>query len=284
MTARVDVPPIRSLADRVPLTGGTTMPRLGLGTYRSADGEEVEHEVAVALALGYRGIDTASLYGNEAGIGRAVAASGVSREKVFIATKVWNDEQGYAGTLGAFERSLERLGVGYVDLYLVHWPIPDLMADTWRAMEELYALGRTRAIGVCNFLVHHLEALSNFASVMPMVDQVEHHPYLQQPALREHCRDTGIVLQAWAPVMRGRVFDVPVLVDIAACHDVTPAQVSIRWILQHDVTTIPKSVHDARIRQNADVFGFSLSAEEMAAIDRLDREERLGPDPDRFGA
>ena len=275
-------PPIRSLADRVPLTNGTSMPRLGLGTYRSADGAEVEHEVSFALELGYRGIDTASLYGNEVGVGRAIAASGIAREELFVATKVWNDEQGYEGTLAAFERSLGRLGMDYVDLYLIHWAIPGLMADTWRAMEELHHSGRTKAIGVCNFLVHHLDELSAIAEVPPTVDQVEHHPYFQQPALRGYCHEHGIVLQAWAPVMRGRVYDVPEIVEIAERHGVTPAQVSIRWILQHGVTTIPKSVHDDRIRQNADVFGFELTAEEMAAMDALDRAERLGPDPDRF--
>jgi methylglyoxal/glyoxal reductase len=284
VTPALDFPPIRSLADRVPLAGGTTMPRLGIGTYRSADGSEVVDEVSFALEIGYRGIDTASMYGNEVGVGRAVAASGINRADLFVATKVWNDEQGYKGTLSAFERSLERLGTDYVDLYLIHWPIPGVMADTWRAMEELRASGCAKAIGVCNFLVHHLETLAGFASMLPEVDQVEHHPYLQQPQLREYCRSEGIVLQAWAPVMRGRAASVPALVEIAERHDATPSQVSIRWILQHGVTTIPKSVHRDRIRENADVFRFELTDEEMGAIDLLDRSERLGTNPDRYGA
>jgi diketogulonate reductase-like aldo/keto reductase len=260
------------------------MPRLGLGTYKSAAGEEVEREVGWALDLGYRGIDTASLYGNEAGVGEAVAASGVARDELFVATKVWNDEQGYESTLAAFDRSLGRLGMEYVDLYLIHWPIPGTMAATWRAMEELLDAGRTRAIGVCNFLPHHLERLSGFASVPPAVDQIELHPYNQLPELREYCREHYVALQAWAPVMRGRVYDVAEIVEIAAGHEVTPAQVAIRWTLQHGVTTIPKSVHEERIRENADVFGFELAEDEMAAIDALDRGQRLGPDPDRFGA
>ena len=164
----------------------------------------------------------------------------------------------------------------------MHWAIPGLMAGTWRAMEEILASGRTKAIGVCNFLQHHLEELAESGTLPPAVNQIEHHPYLQQPSLRDYCREQGIVLQAWAPVMRGRVFDIPVIVAVAERHGVSPAQVTIRWILQHDVTTIPKSVHDERIRENADVFGFELTAEEMAAIDALDRGEHIGPDPDRF--
>ncbi len=283
MPAPLEYPPVVSLADRIPLTGGTSMPRLGLGTYRSRPGFEVEHEVGFGLTeVGYRGIDTAALYGNEDGVSRAVKASGVPRDEVFIATKVWNDDQGYGRTLAAFDRSLHQLDMDYVDLYLIHWPDPRLMESTWRAMEEIHASGRARAIGVCNFLVHHLEALLAFAEVPPAVDQAEHHPYLQQPALREFCRCEGIALQAWAPVMRGRVFDEPVLARIGEAHDKTAAQVSIRWILQHGVTTIPKSVHDERIRENADVFDFELSPAEMGAIDALDRRERIGPDPDRY--
>lgn len=282
MTERAEFPPIVSLADRVPLSSGATMPRLGLGTYKSAGGREVVSEVTAGLELGYRGIDTASLYGNEVGVGRAIAESGVPRGELFVATKVWNDDQGYRATLDAFDRSLEKLRMDYVDLYLIHWPIPELMAATWRAMEEIYESRCARTVGVCNFLAHHLEELCAVATVPPAVNQVEHHPHLQQPQLREYCRDKGVVLQAWAPVMRGRVFDVPILVEIAERHGVTPAQVSIRWILQHEVTTIPKSVHSERVRENADVFGFELSPADMAAIDALDRGERMGPDPDRF--
>jgi diketogulonate reductase-like aldo/keto reductase len=270
-----------SLSSTRTLSNGVAIPRLGLGTYRAAEGFEVEKEVAAALEIGYRGIDTASMYGNEDGVGRAIAASGVPRDELFVATKVWNDEQGYERTLKAFDRSVERLGLDVLDLYLVHWPQPPLMRDTWRAMEEIYASGRARAIGVCNHLVHHLEEMRRFATVMPMVDQVEHHPGLQQPDLRDWCASNGVVMQAWAPVMRGRVFDIPELVAIGQAHGKSAAQVSLRWILQHDVVTIPKSVHVERLRENADNFDFALTEDEMHAIDDLDRAERIGPHPDR---
>ncbi len=284
MSSPLPFPPIVSLDDRVPLNNGTTMPRLGLGTYRSAPGNPTEREVGFGIReVGYRGIDTAKLYGNEADVSQAVRAAGVPREELFIATKLWNDDQGYEAALAAFDASLARLEMDYVDLYLVHWPNPRLMRPTWRAMEEIYGSGRAKAIGVCNHLVHHLEELCSIAEVQPAVDQVEHHPRLQQPALREFCRANSIVLQAWAPIIRGRVFQIPELVAIGDYHGKTAAQVAIRWILQHDVTTIPKSVHEDRLRENADIFDFELSGPEMAAIDTLDLHERIGPDPDRYG-
>ncbi len=268
-----------SLSDCVEIAPGVLMPWLGLGTYRSADGPEVEQEVGWALELGYRGIDTASLYGNEEGIGHALRRSGIPRDDVFIASKVWNSEQGYDNTIQACADSLGRLHLEHLDLYLIHWPNPRLMEETWRAMEELRRQGKVREIGVCNFLVPHLEELLSFASVRPAVDQVEHHPRLQQPELRSFCLERGITMQAWAPVMRGGVFRIPEIVSIAACYGKTAAQVSIRWILQHGVTTIPKSVHRDRIAENADVFDFELTPAEMAAIDALDAGERIGPDP-----
>jgi diketogulonate reductase-like aldo/keto reductase len=275
---------LRSLADTVEIAPGVYMPRLGLGTYKSHAGLDVEHEVDWGLEMGYRLIDTAALYGNEASIGRALRASGVPRDQVFVTTKVWNADQGYGSTLAACGVSLSKLGLDHVDLYLIHWPMPKLMRDTWRAMQELLASGKTRAIGVCNFLPHHLDELLAFADVPPAVDQVEHHPRLQQPALRDHCRDHGITMQAWAPIMRGRVNSIPELVEIAERHGKTPVQVSIRWILQHGVTTIPKSVHRERVAENADVYDFELTGEEMATIDGLDNGERVGPDPDTFGS
>jgi len=265
------------------LANGVEMPRLGLGTYKSGEGAEVEHSVEVALEVGYRSFDTASVYGNEVGVGRALRESGIAREELFVATKVWNDEQGFDATLAAMDRSLSRLGMEQVDLYLVHWAIPELMAETWRAMETILKRGLARAIGVCNFLPHHLERLRATAEVSPMVDQVEHHPRLQQPALRDYCRDHAIALEAWAPLMRGRIDAIPELAEIARNHGKTPAQVSIRWILQHDALTIPKSVHADRIRENAAVFDFELSAEEMSVIDGLDTGERIGQHPDQFG-
>lgn len=280
---------LKDLSSRVELANGVLMPRLGLGTYRSEQGGEVEASVTVALEIGYRGIDTASLYQNEEGVGAAVRTSGVAREELFIASKVGNPEQGYESTLEAYDRSLKRLGMDYLDLYLIHWPQPQSPGlwegtlDTWRAMERLYAEGAVRAIGVCNFLVRHFEELAKVSNIRPMVNQYEFHPWLQQPELGSYCDAQGIVRQAWAPLMKGRVAEVPELVMIAEAHGVSPAQVAIRWILQKGMVTIPKSVHSERIAENADVFSFHLTDEEMAAIDLLDRDQRLGPEPDRGG-
>lgn len=264
------------------LVNGVAMPRLGLGTYKSAEGGDVERSVSAALEYGYRSIDTASLYGNEAGIGAAIAASGVPRDELFLASKVWNDEQGFDATLAAFERSLSRLGTSYLDLYLVHWP-REQTHDTWRALERLYAEGAVRAIGVCNHLEHHLEGLLAVADVPPMVDQYEFHPWLQQPSLRAFCAARDIVVEAWAPLMKGRVADVPELATIGATHGKSPAQAAVRWLLQLDVVTIPKSVHAGRIAENADVFDFALTDDEMTTIAALDRGYRFGPEPDRGG-
>jgi diketogulonate reductase-like aldo/keto reductase len=278
----MDKPELHSLTDAVEIAPGTRMPRLGLGTFRARSGDEVEHEVAWGLEIGYRGIDTASMYGNEEGVGCAIAASGVQRHDLFVATKVWNDEQGYDGTMAACERSLKRLGLDYVDLYLIHWPQPSETRETWRAMQKLRSERLVRAIGVCNFLLPHLEDLLSFADIPPAVDQVEHHPRLQQPELREFCAVNGVTMQAWAPLMRGGVEQIPEIAGIAEVHGKTAAQVALRWILQHGVTTIPKSVHRERIAENADVYDFDLSDDEMAAIDALDRGERLGRDPDKI--
>jgi diketogulonate reductase-like aldo/keto reductase len=273
---------LENITSTVRLANGVAMPQLGLGTYKSAEGGDVEGAVATALRLGYRRIDTASLYGNEAGIGAAIGASGVPRDEIFLTSKVWNDEQGYDATLAAFERSLTRLGTDYLDLYLVHWP-REQTHDTWRALEHLYAEGTARAIGVCNHLEHHLEALLVVAEVPPMVDQYEFHPWLQQPSLRAYCERHDIAVEAWAPLMKGRVAEVPELVAIGRTHDKSPAQVAVRWLLQLGVMTIPKSVHAMRIAENADVFDFELAPGEMATIARLDRGHRFGPEPDRGG-
>lgn len=266
----------------VTLENGVEMPRFGLGTYKSQPGAEVAHAVEAALRAGYRSVDTASLYANEEGVGEGLRASGVPREEVFLATKVWNTEQGYEGALDAIDRSLSKLGTDYVDLYLVHWPIQEHLGATWRAMEEVYDSGKARAIGVCNHLPHHLAELMRDATVAPMVDQVEFHPRLQQPSLQAFLAEHDIALEAWAPVMRGAVNDIPELVEIARAHGATPAQVSIRWILQMGYVVIPKSVHDDRIVENADVFDFELTDDEMEVIDTLDQGHRLGPDPDVY--
>jgi diketogulonate reductase-like aldo/keto reductase len=270
-----------TLDSTIDIGRGVRMPRLGFGTYKAMPGE-VEHAVEFALTHGYRGIDTASAYGNEEGVARGIRASGVPREDLFLTTKVWNDEQGYGSTRQAFERSLRRLGMDYVDLYLVHWPNEEHMAGTWKAMEELLGEGKTRAIGVCNHLPEHLEALMKTAEVVPAVDQVEFHPLLQRPSLQTYLVEHDIVLEAWAPMMKGRIGEVAELVEIARAHGVSPAQVAIRWILQQGYVTIPKSVHDERIVQNADVFGFSLADEEMERLATLDQDQRLGPDPNTY--
>lgn len=274
---------LTSLADKLEIAPGVEINRLGLGTYRADEGPDVENEIRWGLADGYRTIDTAALYANEDSVGRMVRESGIAREDVFVTTKVWNTDQGYDTTLRAFDASLERLGFDYADLYLVHWPIGGQMRDTWKAMEEILASGRTRAIGVCNHLVHHLEELATFADTMPALNQFEHHPRLQQPELVAYCREHGIAVQAWAPIMRGRVLLIPELVAIAQTHGKTPAQVTLRWILQTGALTIPKSIHENRIRENADLYDFELTDAEMAIIESLDRGERIGPDPDRYG-
>lgn len=271
-----------SLNSTVELAPGVLMPRLGLGTYKSPDGEEVAGAVREALALGYRSVDTASLYGNEEGVGRGIRESGLAREDVFLTTKVWNDQQGFDKTIAALEESLGKLGTEYVDLYLVHWPRAELMAETWRAMERLLADGRTRAIGVCNHLPHHLEALLRTAEVPPALDQVEFHPWLQQPSLQTYLVEHDIVLEAWAPLMKGRISECAELLSVAEKHDVTPAQVAIRWILQQGYVTIPKSVHAERIAENADVFGFALDDTDIELIAGADRGHRFGPDPDNY--
>ncbi len=276
-------PKLVSLADVVEIAPGVWMNRLGLGTYKADEGPDVEGEVAAGLALGYRLIDTAALYNNETSVGEALRASGIPRDEYFVSTKLWNTEQGYDRTLAAFDASLRALRMDHVDLYLIHWAIPALTAETWRAMEEILASGRTRAIGVCNFLPHHIEQLLESATVPPAVNQFEFHMRLQQPELVEYCTVHGITMQAWAPIMRGRVNLIPELVEIAQRHRKTPAQISLRWILQRGITTIPKSVHSDRIAENADVYGFALSEQEMALIAGLDTGTRIGPDPDRFG-
>jgi methylglyoxal/glyoxal reductase len=273
-----------SIRDTVTLANGVKMPRLGLGTWRSAEGAEVEQSVRWALEIGYRHVDTAAVYGNERGVGRAVRDSGVPREELFITTKVWNDDQraGHAAVLRAFDESLRRLGTDYVDLYLVHWPGKGKYVEAWRALEQIYSTGRAKAIGVSNFLVHHLEDVLKFATIKPMVNQVEFHPRLVQADLLEFCRQQGIVQEAWSPLMKGKAAEVPLLREMAEKYRKTPSQVVLRWDLQHGVVTIPKSVRRERLRENADLFDFELAPDEMAKIDALDRGERIGADPDHF--
>ena len=271
-----------SLTTTVTLHDAIAIPQLGLGVFKSEPGPEVESAVATALELGYRHIDTAAIYKNEEGVGKAVAASGIDRDQIFITTKVWNSEQGYDTTLKAMDASLERLGLDYVDLYLVHWPKPEHTRDTWRAMEQLQAVGKARAIGVSNFLTHHLDQLAEHANVMPSINQIEFHPHLQSPDLVEYCDALGIVIEAWSPLKQGQIVDDADLQIIADANGVSVPQVVLVWMLQRGIVTIPKSVTPSRIAQNADLYGFTLSDDEMAAIDAMDRDDRVGPNPDEI--
>ena len=258
------------------------MPWLGLGVFKMDDGQEVQQAVGCALDIGYRSIDTASIYGNERGVGKAIRASGIPREDIFLTTKVWNEDQRRKRTLAAFEESLERLGTEYVDLYLIHWPVAGCYVETWRAMEKIYQSGRAKAIGVSNFLVHHLDDLLGNCQVVPSVNQVEFHPLLVQPALLGFCQTHKIQVEAWSPLMRGQIVTEQAVQEMAANHRRTPAQIILHWDLQHEVVTIPKSTHPARIAENMQVFDFELSETDMKALDALDEGTRIGPDPDNF--
>lgn len=270
-----------SINDRTELSNGVRMPWLGLGVYKAEEGLEVEHAVEEALAAGYRSIDTAAFYGNEAGVGKAVRNSGVAREELFVTTKVWNSQQGYESTLAAFEESRKNLGLEYIDLYLIHWPVRNKYKDTWRALEKLYREGHVRAIGVSNFHVHHLEDLLSACEIKPTVNQVELHPLLSQKELMMFCREQNIQMEAWSPLMRGSL-DHSLLVELGEKHGKSPAQIVLRWDLQNGIVVIPKSVRAERIRENADIFDFELSAEEMTRIDGMNENRRFGPDPDHF--
>jgi diketogulonate reductase-like aldo/keto reductase len=263
------------------LLNGIEMPRLGLGVWRAKDGQETESAVMAALKAGYRSIDTASMYENEQGVGRAIKASGIPREQVFVTTKVWNNEQGYESTIKAFRNSLDRLGMDYVDLYLVHWPVVGQYKETYRALEELYDQGLVRAIGVSNFNIHHLEDLMGSCRIKPMVNQVEMHPLHTQKKLFAFCRKEGIQLESWRPLMQGRL-DLPLIAELAAKYGKTSAQVVLRWHLQLGVVTIPKSTQEGRIRENAGLFDFELEPEDMNRIDALNQNQRFGADPDHI--
>lgn len=273
---------ITDLQGTFELHNGVQMPYFGLGVYLSKDGSEVSNAVKVALEHGYRHVDTASIYNNEKGVGQGIRESQVPREAVFVVSKVWNSDQGYDSTLKAFDASLERLEMDYLDLYLIHWPKGDVSKDTWKALERLYKEKRVRAIGVSNFLKHQLEDLLPTVEIVPMVNQMEFHPYLVQQDLVDYCQQHKIQYEAWSPMMQGNIFDLDILKELASKYQKTVAQIVLRWDLQKGVVTIPKSSKKERIIANANLFDFELNHKDMARLDALDRGQRFGPDPDNF--
>ncbi|MCF0252981.1 MAG: aldo/keto reductase [Duodenibacillus sp.] len=270
------------------LSNGVAVPCLGLGTWQVPDDDALVRAVTAAIGAGYRHIDTAHIYGNERGVGEAVRACGLPRSKIFVTSKLWNADRGYKETLAAFERTLQIMDIGYLDLYLMHWPAAkgetmtwqSINSGTWRAMEEIYESGRVRAIGVSNFLVHHLVPLLARCRIAPMVNQLEFHPGYWQKATFEYCRQQGIRVCAWSPLGRGALIRHPALLELAAKYGVTPAQVSLRWCLQHGVAALCKSLNPAHQAQNADLFSFSLSPEDMQRLDDLPQTCFSGLDPD----
>ena len=269
----------QTLTSGVKLSNGVEMPWLGLGIHRIKEGDDVENAVRFALETGYRSFDTASFYQNEQGLGKAIRASGIPREEIFLTTKVWNSDQGYLSTFRAFEKSLEKLQTDYLDLYLIHWPHNFLTFETWKAMEELYEKGRVRAIGVSNFLVRHLQSLMEKSLITPMINQFEFHPELVQPELLQFCHENQIQPEAWRPIMKGKVNDLPLLQELSSKYQKSPVQIVLRWDIQKGVITIPKSATPERIRHNAEIFDFEISQKDMAKIDSLDKFARLGEDP-----
>lgn len=264
------------------LHNGIDMPYFGLGVYLSDNDREVVNAIQWALDTGYRHIDTASIYKNEEGVGKAIRQSNVPREEVFVVSKVWNADQGYESTLKAFDKSLERLQLDYLDLYLIHWPVEGKYIETWKALEKLYKDGKIKAIGVSNFMQHHLEDLIENSEIIPMVNQMEFHPYLVQQDLIDFCNKYKIRYEAWSPMMQGKIFKLSILDNLAKKYNKTVAQIVLRWNLQKGVITIPKSAKKERIISNADLFNFELSQEDVTYIDSLDRNQRTGPDPDNF--
>ena len=267
-----------TLASTLRLNNGVEIPRLGLGVYRAARGEETRQAVREALAAGYRHIDTARAYRNERDVGAGVRDSGLAREELFITTKLFNPDQGYDSALRACERSLDELGLDYVDLYLLHWPVTGKREHSWRALEKLARDGRCRAIGVSNFMEHHLEGLLPRAEIVPAINQVEQHPFLHQPSLLRYCPERGIAVEAYSPLTKGQRLGDARLVEVARRHGRSPAQVLIRWCLQHDFVVIPKSTHAGRIRENAQVYDFSLFPEDMHVLDGLNEDLYTGWD------
>lgn len=271
-----------SLTETTTLANGVEMPRFGLGVWQAEDGEEVTNAVKWALDAGYRAIDTAAAYQNEEGVGEAIRQSGLDRKELFITTKVANSDQGYDETLAAFDKSLERLGTDYIDLYLIHWPIASSFVDTWKALEKIYTDGRAKSIGVCNFHPHHFDTLLKSAEIVPMVNQIELHPLLSQEEVRDYCATKNIAIEAYSPLGSGGLLQNKQLEAIAEKYGKSVAQVLLRWDWQLGIITIPKSVHQDRIKENANIFDFALADKDMATIDAMNKNERFGWNPNRF--
>lgn len=274
------------LQAKTTLHNGVEMPWFGIGVFKVEEGAELVNAVKTALVHGYRSVDTAAIYGNEEGVGEGIRQglqeAGLKRKDIFVTSKVWNADLGYEETLKAFDTSLEKLGLDYLDLYLIHWPVEGKYIDAWRALETLYRDGRIKAIGVSNFQIHHLKHLMKETEIKPMINQVEYHPRLTQKELLAFCTEQGIQLEAWSPLMQGQLLDHPVLQEIAEKYGKSAAQVILRWDLQNGVITIPKSTKKHRIEENANVFDFELSADDMKRINDLNENLRVGPDPDNF--
>lgn len=272
-----------SATPTIELNNGIAMPQVGYGVFQIPEAETTQ-AVTHALEAGYRSIDTAAAYGNETGVGAALKASGIARDELFITTKLWNSDQGYDSTLHAFDASLGRLGLDHLDLYLIHWPTPkhEKYLDTWRALQRILEEGRVRAIGVSNFLPHHLRAVADLGGIVPAVNQIEVHPALQQRDAQEANRSLGVITEAWSPLAQAGVLDDPAVTRIAGELGRTPAQVVLRWHLQQGRVIIPKSVTPSRIRENLDLFDFELTDEQLGAIDGLESDGRTGPHPDFF--
>lgn len=272
--------------ETVTLNNGAKMPVLGLGVFRVEDSPELVNAVKSAIKNGYRSIDGAAIYGNEESMGKGISEgikeAGISREDLFITSKVWNADLGYESTIAAYETSLKKLGLDYLDLYLIHWPVQGKYKEAWRALEYLYKQGRVKTIGVSNFQVHHLEDILKDADIKPMVNQIEFHPRLTQGKVRGFCEKNNIQVEAWSPLMVGKLFDNEILKEIADKYNKSIAQVILRWDIENNVVTIPKSTNEGRIIENSKIFDFKLTKEEVERINSLNEDLRVGPDPDNF--
>lgn len=272
------------MVEKFKLNNGVEIPAVGLGVFRLEDNIKTQQAVETALAMGYRHIDTAKVYGNEEGVGMAIKASGIAREDIFVTTKLWNDDQRSGLVEEAFDASLKRLNLDYVDLYLIHWPVAEKIQETWKKLEQIYKSGRVKAIGVSNFREHHLKALKEVSDLIPAVNQIELHPYLTQTADVDYCNKEGIKVQAWSPFTAAQtgLLTEKTLTDIAAKYAKSAAQVVLRWDYQRGIITIPKSANESRMKENISIFDFELTNDEMSQVSSLNKNQRVGSDPDNF--